>query len=126
MTTSNDNSKDRSWMTEDNKAVSCDFDLGALDKSPLFGGEFGECLKDAINNFLNRKIFQMLLIFDSMTGEERKALIGWAIEHKSFREIGREINRDHKTAKMRCHDALNKIKNSPLVKVTYERKQHEN
>ena len=126
MKSSNYNKHDRDWMTENNISVSCDFDFGALDNSPLFEDEFGECLKDAINNFLNRKIFQMLLIFDSMTGEERKALIGWAVEHKSFREIGREINRDHKTAKMRCYDGINKIKNSSLVKVTYERKQHKN
>jgi DNA-directed RNA polymerase specialized sigma24 family protein len=122
---SNNNSKDRSWMTENNISVSTDFDFGALDKSPLFDNEFGECLKDAVNNFLSRKIFQMLMIFDSMPEEERKALIGWTVEHKSFREIGREINRDHKTAQARCNDALNKIKNSPLVNVTYERKQKE-
>ncbi|MDD5697833.1 MAG: helix-turn-helix domain-containing protein [Victivallaceae bacterium] len=113
-------------MTENNEESSCDFDWGALDNSPLFEGEFGECLKDAVNNYVNRKLFQMLIIFNEMSSEERIALAGWAVEGKSFREIGREINRDHKTAQMRCYDAINKIRNSPLVKVHFKRKRKEN
>jgi hypothetical protein len=126
MKTSKYNSIEDRSLIENNKLISTEFDFGALDDSPLFDGEFGECLKDAVNNFLSRKVFQMLIIFDSMTGEERKALIGWAVEHKTFREIGRIINRDHKTAKARCLDAIDKIKNSPLVNVSFNRKRKEN
>ena len=125
MKTSNDNQdKDKRWW-EDSAAISVDFDFGALNDSPLFDNEFGKCLKDAVNNYLAGKLFQMLIIFDEFSEEERKALIGHAVEHKSFREIGREINRDHKTVQARYFDAIYKIKNSPLVNVEVRRKRKE-
>ena len=96
---------------------------GALEDCLLFDNEFGECLKDAVNNYLGRKLFQILMIFDSFSEEERKSLIGYTVEHKSFREIGKELNRDHKTIQARYYDAVLKIKNSPLVNVTF-RRQH--
>jgi len=120
----NKSDEKRNWL-ENSEQVSIDFDYGALDDSPLFGGEFGECLRDAVNNFLSRKVYEMFVVFEAMTVEERKALMGRAVFKKSFREIAREINHDKKTAQSRYEDALHKIRHSPLVKVTFERKRRE-
>lgn len=93
-----------------------DFDYGILDDSPVFSDEFGTCLKDAVNNYLRRKIFIMFRVFDILTEEERRVLLGREVYGKTFRQLGREINRDHKTVKSRYNDALFRIRNSPLVK----------
>lgn len=112
-------------LLENNEQLSVGFDYGALDSSPLFGGEFGKCLKDAVNNYLNRQIFTMFRVFESMTVEERIVLLGRAVYKKSFRELGRQIGRDKKTAQSRYVDAIHRIRNSPLVKITFERKCRE-
>jgi len=102
----------------DNDAdAAIDFDYGVLDESPIFADDFGRCLKDAVNNYLERNIFTMFRLFDTLTEEERRVLIGRAVYGKTFRQLGREINRDHKTAKNRYHEALFRIRNSSLVKV---------
>lgn len=102
-----------------------DFNYGELEDSPLFEDELGECLRDAVNNYLRRQIFNMFMVFESMTNEERKALLGRDVFNKSFREIAREINRDKKTAQSRYEDARFRIRHSPLVKVSFERKRRE-
>jgi hypothetical protein len=112
-------------LLENNELLSVDFDYGALDDSPLFAGEFGECLKDAVNNYLRRQIVTMFKVFKSMSVEEHTVLLGRAVYKKSFRELGRQIGRDKKTAQSRYADAIARIKNSPLVKVTFERKRRE-
>jgi DNA-directed RNA polymerase specialized sigma24 family protein len=103
-----------------------DFDYGALDDSPVFSDEFGICLKDAVNNYLRRKIFIMFRIFDILTEEERQILLGREVYGKTFRQLGREINRDHKTVQSRYYDALFRIRNSPLVKVEFKHQLREN
>ena len=102
-----------------------DFDYGALEDSPLFEGGFGACLKDAVNNYLRRQIYNMFMVFESMSVEERKALLGREVFNKSFREIAREINREKKTAQSRYAEARFRIRHSPLVKVSFERKRRE-
>jgi len=116
--------KKKNWI-ENCDELSGDFDYDELDDGPLFKGEFGKCLRDAVNNYLCRQMFNMFLVYESMTVEERKALFGRKIFHKSFREIGREINRDKKTVQSRYDDAIFRIKNSPLMKVIFERKRRE-
>jgi DNA-directed RNA polymerase specialized sigma24 family protein len=123
-TSCNNQNNDGRWL-ENTSLISVDFDFGALDDSPLFDGEFGECLKDGVNNYLFRKLLQMLIVFDEFTDEERKALIGREVERKKFREIGREINRDHKTVQARYNNAIAKIQKSPLVNVDFKRKRKE-
>jgi DNA-directed RNA polymerase specialized sigma24 family protein len=102
---------------ENDHDTAIDFDYGALEESPVFDGDFGECLRFSVNNYLRRKIFVMFRVFDILTEEERRVLIGREVYGKTFRQLGREINRDHKTAKSRYLDALFRIKNSPLVEV---------
>jgi len=126
MKLSNNNIDESRDLLENNEQLSVDFDYGALDDSPLFGGEFGECLKDAVNNYFRRQIFNMFVVYESMSVEERKALLGRTVYKKSFREIARQIGRDKKTAQSRYSDAIFRIRNSPLVKVSFERKRREN
>lgn len=123
MKPSNNNSinSPEKWQ-ENTLSHSVDFDLGAIDDSPLFEGEFGEVLRDAVQNFCRRKLIQIFFLFDSMTDEERLVFKRYTIENKSFREIGREIGRDHKTVQARYYDTILKIKNSPVVNVTFNRK----
>jgi len=125
MTFSNNKFDDkRSWL-ENNEQVAIDFNYGELDDSPLFEGEFGKCLKDAVNNYLRRQIYNILLLYKAMPSEELNALLGREVFNKSFREIGREINRDKKTAQSRHYDAIYRIRHSPLVNVSFERKRRE-
>jgi len=105
---------------ENELETAIDFDYGALDESPIFDGDFGRCLKNAINNYFRDKIFIMFRLVEALTEEERHVLIGREVYRKTFRQLGREINRDHKTAKNRYHEALFRIRNSPLVKVTHK------
>ena len=104
-------------LRDNDPDAAIDFDYGALDDNPIFADEFGKCLKDAIAHYLEQNIFTMFRVFDTLTEEERRVLIGRRVYGKTFRQLGREINRDHKTAKSRYHEALFRIRNSPLVNV---------
>lgn len=117
MQNSNKKSMKYVQLNENDIEASIDFDYGALDDTPVFADEFGECLKDAVNNYLRSKIFVMFRVFNVLTEEERLVLLGREVYGKTFRQLGREINRDHKTAKSRYNDAMFRIRNSPLVKV---------
>lgn len=116
---------DKRRREENDLSCSIEFNYDGLDDSSLFKGDFGQCLKDAVNNYLRRKILEMFFVFESMTEEERKVLLEKAMFKKSFREIAREIGRDKKTVQSRYFDAILKIKNSPLVNVVDEYKRQE-
>ncbi|MDD5766943.1 MAG: hypothetical protein PHW79_11935 [Candidatus Marinimicrobia bacterium] len=48
-------------------------------------------------------------LFGNMTEEERQAFHSRITHKKSYRRIGREIHRDHKTAKSRYDTAIEKV-----------------
>lgn len=125
MKPSNKNPKNRDW-TENNKSVSINFDFGELDNSPVFEGFWGEILKEAISNYLSKNIFLLLDVVDSMTEEERKALLGKVLHGKSFRRLGNDLDVDKHTAQTRFKSAVCKLRNSPLVYVNPKRKSREN
>ena len=122
MGTSNKKSIKFVQYKDDGSTGAIDFDWGAIGDSPVFEGAWGECLKDAVNNYLKRKIIQMFMVFESMTPEERQTFIGKEGYNMSFRALGRQIQKDHKTAQNYYHKAMFTIKNSPLVKVEFEHK----
>ena len=119
----NQESQNQRWE-ENSHLCAIDFDYNELDKSPIFEGDFGECLKNAINSYMTKKLFQMLLVFNSLSEEERKVLIAVMIDRKSFRQIQKEeiVKRDKNTIQERYQSAIQKIKNSPLVSIELDSK----
>ncbi|MDD5599017.1 MAG: sigma factor-like helix-turn-helix DNA-binding protein [Victivallaceae bacterium] len=94
-----------------------DFDYGAIEKTPVFEGYWGECLRNAVNSYLKQKIFDMFEVFETLTERERRILLGREVFGKSFRKLGRELAIDHKTVQAYHHRALAVLRNSPLRKV---------
>ena len=115
---SNDNDKGR---YENDIRNSVKFDYGAFgwNVCKVLGNLLWECLRDGIDRHLTKKMFELLVFFDSLPEEERKALIGWA-KGKSFREIGKDICRDKLTAQNRYYSAMDKLKKSPVVNIDFE------
>jgi len=115
---SNDNDKGR---YENDIRNSVEFDYAALeaDVSHVLGDFLWKCLRDGINNHLTKNLFELLILLDSLSEEERKALIGWA-QKKSFREIGKDLGRDKFTAQNRCYSAIEKLKKSSVVNICFE------
>jgi hypothetical protein len=102
-----------------------DFYYDELDNSPLFKGEFGECLRDAVNNYIRRQIHNTIILYKSMPSEELDAWLGRDVYKKSFRELGRELGRDKKTVQSRYNNAKYRLRHSPLMNVTFERKRRD-
>ena len=125
MSVFNNNTDSHNQRWEENSALcSIEFDYDGIDMNPLFKGDFGICLKNAINSYMTKKLFQMLLVFNSLSDEERKVLIAVMIDRKSFRQIQKEeiVKRDKNTIQERYQSAIQKIKNSPLVSIEFDSK----
>ncbi|GEM_PF-3748934 len=127
MAAQENNRKDARGWEENSSLLSIDFDYDGIDVNPLFQGDFGICLRNAINSYMTGKLISLLAVFDSLSDEERKVLIAVKVDGKSFRRIHDEgiINRDKNIVKNRYFSALDKLGKSPLVKINVSPEKEE-
>ena len=92
--------EDDRWFTENNRRVSEAFNFPDFDECPCLRGELGLLVKDS----LRRQVFRVAAeMVEAIMDQPRENLVAFHMHLKgsSFRQIGKALGVDHKTAKSR-------------------------